>query len=88
MDAYNITSKEEIIEISKSVKEGLNLFKNIFGIQSKSMIAPCYIWDDYIEKTAHINGVKYIQGGYIQRHSLYYAQKKENGFRGTIVDKK
>lgn len=71
LDAYNIISRNEENEVSKSIEEGLALFKNIFGFKSESMIAPCYIWDDYIEDVAFKNGVKYIQGGYIQNHSTF-----------------
>lgn len=73
LEAYNIISNEEKNGVAVSIEEGLILFEKIFGFKSKSMIAPCYTWDDYIEDTAYKNGVRYIQGGYIQRHSEYQA---------------
>jgi len=46
----------------KTIVDGLNIFKSIFGYHSKSFIAPSYVWDDHIEKTLNKNGVEFIQG--------------------------
>ena len=73
LEAYNIISKDEKDGVAVSIEEGLVLFEKIFGFKSRSMIAPCYVWDDYIEDIAYKNGVKYLQGGYIQRHSEYHS---------------
>ena len=48
--------------ISNSIIEGLALFKQIFGFESKSFIANNYIWSVELEKTLADNGVKHIQG--------------------------
>lgn len=83
--AYNITSEEEKVGVSKSIEDGLRLFKSIFGFESNSMIAPCYTWDDYIEDIAAKHGVKYIQGGYIQSHSAYQKSKNGKKFTGHFI---
>ncbi|MEX0719971.1 MAG: hypothetical protein WD059_04830 [Balneolaceae bacterium] len=44
------------------VKEGLAIFKDIFGIESLSFIAPNYIWDHSLEDVVDKYGVKYLQG--------------------------
>ena len=71
LEAFEIDTAAECDFVKKSIEEGLELFEKLFGFQSESMIAPCYTWDDYIEEEAAVHGVKYIQGGYIQRHSSW-----------------
>lgn len=71
LDAYNIVSSDERKGVSKSIEDGLTLFNDIFGFKSESIIAPCYTWDNYIEDIAFKSGIKYIQGGYIQHHSVF-----------------
>ncbi len=59
------------------VKEGLSLFKQEFGYNSKSFIAPNYVWNEQIEKVASEGGVKFIQGTNTQRISSDYDKKKQ-----------
>lgn len=42
--------------------EGLDIFKNLFGYHSLSVIPPNYTWSDDFNKTVAEKGVKYIQG--------------------------
>lgn len=69
LEAFKIESENEIAFVRQSIQEGLELFERLFGFRSKSMIAPCFTWDSYIEEEAFKNGVLFIQGGYIQGHS-------------------
>lgn len=69
--AYNLANKEEYAFAKQSVVEGLDIFEQLFGYRSKSMIAPNYTWDTAIEDTAASCGVIYLQGGRNQRHSFY-----------------
>ncbi|MFZ4057304.1 MAG: hypothetical protein ACOYKE_04170 [Ferruginibacter sp.] len=41
--------------------EGLEIFKSIWGFQSASFIAPCYIWPSSLEPALAKYGVKFIQ---------------------------
>lgn len=70
-EAYDARTEDEFDGMLHSVREGLDLFEKIFGFRSVSMIAPCYTWDDCIEDIAFENGVKYIQGSFIQNYSSY-----------------
>lgn len=70
LEAYNITEAGEYKFILDSIVDGLGLFEKVFGFKSRSMIAPNYIWDDNIEKTALDNEVKYLQGGFMRRNTL------------------
>ena len=76
--AYNLASEEEYDFAKRSVKEGLDLFEQIFGYRSESMIAPNYTWDTAIEDTAYSCGVKYLQGARNQRHSHYVMRNGGN----------
>lgn len=67
--AYNVSSEDEYDFIKQSIVEGLDIFEQLFGYRSESMIAPNYIWDPIVESVAASNGVKFLQGGRTQRHS-------------------
>ena len=73
--AYNVINKSEYSFVKTSIEEGLSLFEQIFGFKSKSMIAPCYTWDNIVEDIASENGVQYIQGSFSQSHSQYEKNK-------------
>lgn len=73
--AYDIDNYEDKELIKKSIQEGLFLFESIFCFKSKTMIAPCYIWDDYIEEESSKNNVELMQGGFIQVLSHYEKEK-------------
>lgn len=62
MEALDHFSPEEKQIKASVVEDGLRLFKQIFGFDSRSFIACCYVWDDGIEKTLQTGGVNYIQG--------------------------
>jgi hypothetical protein len=62
-DAHDKIDKDQKVNI---VQDGLNHFRLIFGYQSKSFIAPNYIWPSEFEEVLSQYGVKYIQGKRIQ----------------------
>jgi hypothetical protein len=62
MEAYDFFSTYEKEKKKILIQEGLALFNSIFGYQSKSFIACCYIWDKEIESVLKENGINYIQG--------------------------
>ena len=76
--AYNLANEEEYAFAKHSVKEGLDLFEQLFGYRSESMIAPNYTWDTAIEDVAYSCGVKYMQGARVQRHSQYIMRNGGN----------
>lgn len=53
--------------LDKIIREGCNIFEDVFGFRSKSFIAPNCIWNDDVEYFLSKNGVKYLQGGYVQK---------------------
>lgn len=66
MEVLDYNSPEDLKVMKQSLKEGLDIFEQIFGYRSKSFIPPCYTWDSNIEHTLAENGVKYIQGLSVQ----------------------
>lgn len=66
MDALNFDNKQELVALKVIIKEGTELFKQIFGYSSKSYIAPCNIWSSELEKELVNNGIEYLQGSHIQ----------------------
>ena len=75
LEAYNLRNEREYDLLLHSIEEGLDLFEQLFGFRSLSMIAPCYTWDDCVEDVAWRKGVKYIQGGFVQRYSKFQSAK-------------
>ncbi len=96
MDALDADSEAQLQSQHQVLKEGLDLFKAIWGYPSKSFIAPCYTWSTAIEPTLAKYGVKYIQGVVNQLHPVltpgyqykkiyhYQAQKNKLGQRYLV----
>ena len=82
LSAYNYKDNDELAFIAESIREGLNLFFSIFGYQSKSMIAPCFVWDEKIENVAFENGIKYLQGGFFQPYPTFNRERGKRRFMG------
>ena len=70
LDAMASYSDDDFDSIKISIENGLILFKDIWGFQSNSIIAPCYTWSKPLEKVFKDNGVKYIQGSRAQREPI------------------
>ena len=62
MDAFEFDSKKEIFNHSEIIKDASNLFKKVFGFESKSIMVPCYIWSRVHEPMLKSNNIEYIQG--------------------------
>lgn len=62
MDALDFNSFEELKQHEEILNDGISLFKEIWGFDSKSFIANCYIWHQEHEKILKKLGVNYIQG--------------------------
>ncbi len=62
MAAFDFNSPAESAAKRQIVKEGLEEFERIYGMRSRSFIAPCYVWHRDLEPVLNENGVKYLQG--------------------------
>ena len=85
MDALDGDSAIALKEKAAILQQGLELFRVIWGFQSKSFIAPCYVWESSLEPILAANGVEYIQGMVNQMEpiaELGYAYKKKYHYQG------
>ena len=71
MASYDYQNDEELLFVQNSITEGLQMFEQTFGFASKTSIAPCYVWNEEIEKILHKNEVKGLQSSYIQQKNRY-----------------
>jgi hypothetical protein len=75
LPAFDFTNHEEEMFANEVVQDGLQIFKDIFGFESKSFIAPNYTWGKSLENSIQKSGVSFIQGGKIHRYT------EGNGFK-------
>ena len=62
MEAYDWDTQEDISQHKTILIDGLKIFKEHFGFQPKSFIAPCYNWDSKLEPFLAQQGIEWIQG--------------------------
>jgi len=62
MAAFDFENETQKISKAGIVKEGLQLFEEIFGYRSETFIATTYVWDSSLEPELFKNGVIGIQG--------------------------
>lgn len=62
MATLDYENKEEQSFAYDQLKDGIEIYKKIFGGLSESFIAPCNVWDSHAEKILLSYGVKFIQG--------------------------
>lgn len=66
MAAFDYTTAEEEQHKITVFEEGNALFTEFFGYQSKSFIAPCYVWNERLETLIQSLGVNFFQGSKFQ----------------------
>ena len=66
LEAFATENDYETEQIRDILKDGLSLFRQIFGFSSLSFVAPNYVWPRKIEVSLAEQGVKYIQGQRLQ----------------------
>ncbi|MFD2201841.1 hypothetical protein [Shivajiella indica] len=70
MATYDYQNSDELTTIQNSIEEGFQLFESTFGFKSLTHIAPCYVWNEAIEKQVADLGVIGIQGSKFQQFNL------------------
>lgn len=66
LDAWGMHNEDDEVYIADAIKEGLEIFEKTFGFKSKSAIAACFSMSEYVEEVLADQGVKQLQGAYIQ----------------------
>jgi hypothetical protein len=67
MASYDYQNEIELQSIGESIIQGLQMFERTFDFQSKTTIAPCYVWNEDIENIFNQGGVKCMQSSYVQQ---------------------
>lgn len=66
MASYDYNSIDELDYIKKSIVNGLQQFKDIFGFASHTTIAPCYVWNEKIEEIFYKQNLNCFQTSFLQ----------------------
>ena len=67
LDAFgNSTIKGDNFNYNKIIKDAQQIFRETWGFNSKSFIAPCYVWHPSLEKVLKNEGIEYLQGAHVQ----------------------
>ncbi|HZK96181.1 MAG TPA: hypothetical protein VFC67_18425 [Prolixibacteraceae bacterium] len=85
MGAFNSATSDAIIYYDTILKEGLDLFEELFGYRSSSFIPTTYTWSPLIEPSLKKYGVDYLQGMVSQHIPLDDGNTfkyKNNNFQG------
>lgn len=85
MGAFDSATPDAIMNYDTILKEGLDLFEELFGYRSSSFIPTTYTWSPLIEPSLKRYGVDYLQGLVSQHIPLDNGDTfkyKKNNFQG------
>ena len=77
LSAFDGEKRETLFDHSGIVKEGIQIFKDIFEFTPKSFCAPNYIWGNQVEKELANQEVNLIQGTYTQKYPADFGTKRQ-----------
>lgn len=85
MVALRANDEREQKQIDNIIKEGLQMFEQLWGFKSKTFVAPCYVWNKDIEKVLAANDVELIQTSRVKKEAYhsplrYYYSGYHNSF--------
>lgn len=66
MDAFNYCDPQYNDLLESIVNDAARVFKDIFGYDTRSFIACCYVWNSSLEKILAAHNIDYLQGGHFQ----------------------
>ncbi|MFK8009453.1 MAG: hypothetical protein AB8H03_24035 [Saprospiraceae bacterium] len=66
MATYDFDDEKDLINIHQGIKDGLEIFRMIFGMHSLSTVAPAVVWHPKTESVLAKEKVKFIQGYIVQ----------------------
>jgi len=66
MDAFHYYGSENDNLLESIVSDATTLFNNIFGHESRSFVASCYVWNSSLERICSKHNIDYIQGSHYQ----------------------
>lgn len=74
--AYDIETPSDNIDHSKTIEDGLKIFKKIHGYSATYFVPPNGPFNSNLENVAAEHGIKYIGASKIQRESVGYGKSK------------
>ena len=88
MNALRAENEEEQKQIDDIVKEGLQMFEQLWGFKSKTFVAPCFCWNVDVERVLANNSVELIQTARFKKAAYksptrYYYSGEKNMFNQT-----
>lgn len=81
LPAFDFESAEEEQQVNEIAKDGLRIFKELFGFASESFIAPNYVWSNSLEKNIAEEGVRFIQGARLHTYRVPIGRKTTKRLR-------
>lgn len=84
MNALWANNEEEQSGINRIVADGLKMFERLWGFRSESFVAPCYRWNQSIERVLNEGGVRLIQT--IRRNNPAYLSSSRYFYQGQHND--
>lgn len=66
MDAFHYYGSKYDRLLEEIISDATTLFYKIFGYESRTFIACCYVWNSSLEKILVNHNIKYIQGSHYQ----------------------
>lgn len=66
LETFNLNSSDELDFQKKAIVEGCKIFEEIFGYQSETFIAPCFVWSRKLNRTLKDCGISGFQGVWTQ----------------------
>lgn len=81
LPAFDFESAEEEQQVNEIAKDGLRIFKELFGFASESFIAPNYSWSKSLESSISTEEVRFIQGARMHTYNVPAGQKASKSLR-------
>lgn len=81
--AFCAETKEELDGVKEITRQGLQMFRDLFGFSSKSFIACNYIWPKKLEPSLSSFGIEYMQGQRVQKDPFSVKGKIKTNYHYT-----
>lgn len=81
LPAFDFETNLEENKVNEIAIDGLRIFKDLFGYNSESFIAPNYVWSQSLECSISEKDVRFIQGTHVHTFSVPTGQKSSKRLR-------
>jgi hypothetical protein len=81
LPAFDFETRDEELYAVKIAKDGMRIFKDLFGFESRSFIAPNYVWSKLLVEGLAYEGVRYIQGTHFHTYRVSEGDKSSRRLR-------